>query len=156
MEIQALAGKAVAIQKMAITGAEAAVCPHGHGACADENEALRCQHLQPFWQSRHIAHPFPQSCQHQIRSLNNSMRSAGLGRAQRIGHIYCFPVFVEGQLPRHGLRDGDGMGRKVNMLPLERQQLTDTYAGEQQRGDEDVYKRQRLLRHRRAGGPGRT
>lgn len=146
MEIQALAGKTVAIQKMAITGAEATVCSHGHGACADENEALRCQHLQTLRQSLHIAHPFSQPIQHQLRCLNDAMGRAGLSGAQHIGHIHCFPVLIKSQLPCHGLRNGDGVGRKVDMLPLECQQLTDTHAGEQQRGDDGAHDRILLRR----------
>ena len=130
MEIQALAGKAVAIQEVTIAGAEAAVCPHGHGAGADENEALRSEHLYPFRQYRHVAHPFPQSCQYRLRYLNDTMGSAGLCGAQRIGHLHCFPVLIKSQLPCHGLRNGDGVGRKVDMLPLECQQLTDAHTGE--------------------------
>lgn len=110
MEIQALAGKTVAIQKMAITGAEATVCLHGHGACADENEALRCQHLQTLRQSLHIAHPFSQPIQHQLRRLNDAMGRAGLSGAQHIGHIHCFPVLIKSQLPCHGLRNGYASG----------------------------------------------
>ena len=74
------------------------------------------------------------------------MGRAGLGRAQHIGHIYCFPVLIKSQLPRHGLRNGDGVGRKVDMLPLECQKLTDTHAGEQQRGDDGAH--DRILLHR--------
>ena len=67
------------------------------------------------------------------------MGGAGLGGTKCIGHVYGLAILVKGQFPCHRLGNSDGTGRKVDVLPLERQQFADAHTGKQQRGDDGIH-----------------